>query len=337
MSECSGTELKSVFPPLPNTFILCSSSKQARFDDYDFYSVLGDDGTQWLNIYFEQLPKAVVIWIIFNKNHYKVGNLENPKVNFWYHVCLYIDLEKNRITASLNGRIVGTVLGKNVTNSPKTLHMVLGKSNSIEEQFQGSATNIQVFTVSPDHNISSLSSEPCGVQGDLLAWHPEDWRVEGERWLLVEETGDSVCDQGNNYTIAIPVEMGIHEAMDICRMMLNNSIMPYQKDKPSLYAFSSWYHNITDKQCAYIWVPLTDEECDGVFLDMNDDSKTELLFWEHLQPNGGTDQDYVTISPPSGLYDDNVAQLPGVCSSCLLDRSLLLRMDGVCEDSDIGD
>ena len=128
---------------------------------------------------------------------------------------------------------MGTVVGQNVTNSPKTLNIVLGKSenyNFVEEQFQGSVSNIQVFTNSPNHSISSLSSEPCGVEGDLLAWHPGDWRVEGDRWLLVEETGDSVCDQGNSYTIAIPVEMAIQEAIDICRK-LNNSIMVYQEDQ----------------------------------------------------------------------------------------------------------
>ena len=31
---------------LPDAFILCSSSKQARFDDRGFYSVLGEDGSQ---------------------------------------------------------------------------------------------------------------------------------------------------------------------------------------------------------------------------------------------------------------------------------------------------
>ena len=79
-----------------------------------------------------------------------------------------------------------------------------------------------------------MASEPCGTKGDLLAWQAEDWRVEGTRWLLEEETEDSVCEQGNQYTLAIPVEMGIHDAMDLCQKKLNNSIMPYQKDKESI-------------------------------------------------------------------------------------------------------
>ena len=233
---------------LPDTFILCSSSKQARFDFRGFYAVLGEDGSQWLTIYVESVSVFESIWLQWNKGWYKAAILENVRLALWYHVCLEVDLQSSQIITAVNGKRMETIVGNNITNRPSTLQMVVGKWESFTShvvQFQGSVTNIQMFTDSSDHNIEALSSEPCRQQGDLLAWNPEYWRVEGERWILVEETEDSVCDQGSTYIIAIPVEMGIHEAMDICQRKLNNSGIPHQDTITAFTTYSSWYYNIT--------------------------------------------------------------------------------------------
>ena len=125
--------------------------------------------------------------------------------------------------------------------------MLLGKSednNFVEEQFQGSVTGVQVFTVSAEHSIRDMSSQPCTFHGDLLAWRAEDWRVEGEHLKLVEESKESFCDQGTSYTVAIPVSMGIHEGMDLCRKKLNNSIIPTPENLPHLQSYVAWYQAV---------------------------------------------------------------------------------------------
>ena len=326
---------------LPKIFILCSSNKQVRFDDRGFYSVLGEDGSQWLSVIFFQYPEAVDIWIFWDKGMYKLVSIGNPKVNYWYHICLEIDLEENKITASVDGKLVGSVHEQNITNIPTYLKINLGKWLSTdyeEDQFQGSVTNVQAFTVATDHNITALTSQPCGVTGDILAWQVQDWRVEGTRWLLVEELEESVCDQGDNYTVAIPVQMGIHEAMDICKMKLKNSTMPYQEDIVSLQAYTTWYFNITDGLCRAVWTPFSDEVDEGLFVNMFDNTKAAFLPWAASCPNGGTTDNFVRIASSSRLYRDTQTDGYGICcSSCLLDRSLLLRLDGLCEDSYIGD
>ena len=60
---------------LPDTFILCSSSKQARFDNLGFFSILGEDGTHWLSVVFWQYTQAVDIWITWNRGWYNLGPL----------------------------------------------------------------------------------------------------------------------------------------------------------------------------------------------------------------------------------------------------------------------
>ena len=94
---------------------------------------------------------------------------------------------------------------------------------------------------------------------------------------------------------------------------------------------------MTNSQCENIWVPFTDEKDEGVFLNMNDDSQTELLFWDNAQPNGLDYQNYVALSSPRYLYNDVTGWEAGSCTSCLLDRSMLLQLDGLCDESDIGE
>ena len=130
--------------------------------------------------------------------------------------------------------------------------------------------------------------------------------------------------------------MGIHEAMDVCKKKLNNSIMPYQDNQESLKIFTSWYDNITGRFCKIVWTPFTDGDNEGIYLNMNYGTKAKYLQWNRKQPNGGTSQNYVSNSLQTSLYSDS-GMNEQFCSSCLLDRSLLLRLDGLCEDSFIGD
>ena len=326
---------------LPDAFILCSSSRQARFDDRVFYSVLGEKNEPWLSVYFENMLWGVFVWLKWNDGWYKFGRLNTPQLAFWYHICLEVNIQANKITCAMNGNLFGVVIGNNITNSPTNLHMIIGKGRNFypfENQFQGSVTNIKVYASSTDHSITALSSDPCTAEGDLLAWRAEDWRVDGEQWLLVEETKDSVCDQGNMYVLAIPVEMGVDEAMDICGRKLNNSSMPYHEDLASLRDYTAWYYQITEGKCQSIWTPFSDENQEGVFRNsfVADMIEAKFLPWENAQPNGGVDENFVRILYPNGLYLDTSAAMPGVCSSCLLARSLLLRLDGLCEESYIG-
>ena len=141
---------------------------------------------QWLTVNFYHQTLDVITWVNWSRGWHPVGTLRNPRLNYWYHICLEVDTKHSKITAAVNGELMGTVEKTNITNSPTNLQMVLGKR--FKEQLQGSVTNIQVFTVSAGHNTTALSAKPSGLQGDLLAWHAGDWKVEGARWILAEES-----------------------------------------------------------------------------------------------------------------------------------------------------
>ena len=70
---------------------------------------------------------------------------------------------------------------------------------------------------------------------------------------------------------------------------------------------------------------------------MNTNLSAKFLAWGNSQPNDGPDGNYVMMRLPQYFYADVQYDYAGVCSSCLLDRSLRLRLDGLCEDSHIGE
>ena len=75
----------------------------------------------------------------------------------WYHICLKLDLQMSEIEANINGRMIGMVHGKNITNKPDKLAIKIGLGHD-NKQFQGSMTNIKVLR---EVDSSNTLSRPC--------------------------------------------------------------------------------------------------------------------------------------------------------------------------------
>ena len=82
---------------LPENFIVCSSSKEASFDRAGIFSILGEDMSEWLTLVFQiQLGKIKLV-VYWDKGFHPAGVLQNPKLDFWYHTCLKMNLSNNEI------------------------------------------------------------------------------------------------------------------------------------------------------------------------------------------------------------------------------------------------
>ena len=123
---------------LPNKFIVCSSSKEATFNKNGLYTILGEESKAWLTL---------IIWPFWGKvwatvywdgafYWYTGGDLDNPKLDHWYHICLKVDLSKTEIEFALNGVMLGNANGKNITNIPSKLKMNIGVGQD-NKQFHG--------------------------------------------------------------------------------------------------------------------------------------------------------------------------------------------------------
>ena len=87
----------------------------------------------------------------------------------------------------------------------------------------------------------------------------------------------------------------IKESMDICRAMLNKSVIPFQPDSEPFLKYVAWHKNTTGGRCARIWTPLSDQTKEGLFLNMNDNATVEPQPWDRGEPNGGEEENFVMI------------------------------------------
>ena len=319
---------------LPENFIVCSSSKEATFNAIGFYSILGEDSKDWLTLIiwpFGGETWATVFWDGEYLSH-TGGDLKNPIIDHWYHICLSVDLSRTKIEFAVNGVLLGNTDGKNITNIPSKLRINIGVDQE-NRQFRGSVANIQVFK---EGHIKEISAAPCKErQGTLLSWNPQLWKIVGSHWLLTEESKEMICYPYERYNLAISSMITLDESMEICKGKLNNSHIPYPENHSTMLKYVAWHKNTTGGTCSYIWTPLSDQNSEGLFINMNNNSTVQYQRWDKGQLNGGKRDNYAAIFVRSAaLYDVDENAL--YCSTCSLSSSLILQLGGLCENSFIG-
>ena len=99
--------------------------------------------------------------------------------------------------------------------------------------------------------------------------------------------------------------------------------------------YVAWHKNTTGGACSYIWTPLSDQNSEGLFINMNNNSTVQYQRWDKGQLNGGKRDNYAAIFVRSAaLYDVDENEL--YCSTCSLSSSLILQLGGLCANSFIG-
>ena len=94
---------------LPDNFVLCSSIKQAMFDDVGFYTINGNDSQEWLGMEFRTSSTETKLTVRRGQNIHSFGKLMSPRLDYWYHICMRSDLNGNEIEVAVNGRLLGRV------------------------------------------------------------------------------------------------------------------------------------------------------------------------------------------------------------------------------------
>ena len=82
---------------LPDNFVLCSSAKQAMFDDVGFYTINGNDSQEWVGIEFRTFSTETKLTVRRGQNIHSFGKLLRPRLDYWYHICMMLDLNGNEI------------------------------------------------------------------------------------------------------------------------------------------------------------------------------------------------------------------------------------------------
>ena len=77
--------------------------------------------------------------------------------------------------------------------------------------------------------------------------------------------------------------------------------------------YITWHENTTGGICSNIWTPFSDQQTEGLFLNMNNNAVAELQVWDKAQPNGERDENFVVINIPRAALID-VARNPLVAA-----------------------
>ena len=318
---------------LPDVFILCLSVKQARFDGVSFFSVYGKDSQEWMKMKLQTFSNATKLTIVWDKNFYRMGELQDPRLDYWYHICVRLDLKLSRLEAAVNGELMGQAGDKNITNIPTKLEMRVGVGFE-NTQFHGSVANIQVLA---DGDLKDLSGLPCNSwQGAILTWDPKSWKVVGSDCSLTEDFDHVFCNIRDDYSLAITSKITFKESVDICKHKLNNSIIPAQEDRELFLNYIDWHNVTSGGVCPYIWTPFSDEQSEGSFINVNNDTETTLQSWVDIELNGDADENFLEIVVAEKALND-APENSGNCGSCIIPSSLLLKLDGRCRGSLIGE
>ena len=259
-----------------------------------------------------------------------LGAVEYPTLDFWYHICLNIDTLAGTVDTAINGKLVshGVEMGEGMEErKPEKVggKLVVGKWNYTfsgkEEQFFWSVTNLNIFKGS--NNMRVLTKDLCSSQGDFISWKNMIWRMHGNV-DQVEVAEDEICRQAMTSRLLVTELMSQREALTTCAKM-GHGIMEEAATKEEIGELVSWVKQRQGKnKCATLWTPLTDEEKEGTFVNLNTGRESSNLAWKPGQPNGGNTENSVRIDMETQSLED-AKMSPGDCFVCKLGRSFTAR------------
>ena len=269
----------------------------------------------------------------------RLGKIESPTLNFWYHICLDIDTTKNTVDAAINGEVVGQGIdmGEGMGKERPDLlkgNMVVGKWNYIftgeDEQFSGSVTNIAFFASSTNQeDLATLSENLCQAPEPLLRWKDIKWQVEGEV-IELETSIAEVCDQATSYSLLITEPIGQEAAVATCSK-LGHGRMVKTTTKEEARTLVSWV-DTKGASCSSIWTPFSDHEVEGTFVSIENGEEPSDIAWRPGQPSGGSTENSLRIDTKSKQLED-AREVDGDCFVCKIKRSFTARLRGGCKET----
>ena len=251
--------------PLPDVFILCTSHQQSTMDKRGFYHIYGEDGQPWMLTKFGTGPGAhnsVGLWGSFGLEWIYFGEIPQPKLFFWYHMCHRVDTYHGHISVSVNGDRLATDIEVESLkqNKPRVLggRIVVGKmtrvsttKDSVDQQFLASVSNINVFRAG-NLSIDGLSSDACSVEGDVLPWSSPLWQIEGGGVKSLDLGEETVCSGAGRYNLGLPVGLDQQQAVDTC-IALGHGRMTTASSQDELRQFAKWFQGVLPGRCGNIW------------------------------------------------------------------------------------
>lgn len=335
---------------LPDSFILCTAHKQGMFHDRGSFHMFDDEKRPWLSWAFWKQGRsgAVQLWMVCGDSglNYLVGDINQPMLKVWYHICVSIDAENRTGVTFVNGEQVGTKIDfreEFLEKKPRTLQDRLVLGSWVEtwgpeelQQFYGSVGLLRVFSWDLHGKEAHLTRDPCGATGDLLDWAEVQWQEVGEG-VTSRESLWSVCNEHTSPFAPIVISENINQekALRTCELLGNGQVFPLVNitmldDSVALFERSA------PGKCTYTWTTLSDAGHEGTFCSLEDETEAGFLPWMDGQPNGWTVENSVALSLQMRSILDVPPDYEHACAACVIPIGLSLQLRGACRTTHLG-
>ena len=325
---------------LPDNFVLCTSHFETSLDGNSFFTIFGEDGQPWISLPIYSTEGYPVLWVRQAMSKWiRIMEIEQVWLNFWIHICMQVNVQSGNLSVSLNGE-------KPVVNSIKEIglqkpnfitdKLVLGLSNQGRpgdpRQFVGSVANVKLFEDDRKQNIQDMSKNLCVQWGGIIETNSK-WHKHG---VVKENNAEiwEVCYEKQTYRVVIPTPMDLIQGLEICRKLGSGNMTELKNIEDLEYTLTLFENQ--NSACDYIWTPLTDEEEEGKFKNIETGYLASYLPWNSGNPDGFTKQNNVVLELVSKEYKDLSGTWTNTCNACDLPINTTFSLLGICKDTFLG-
>ena len=330
-----------------NAFVFCFSFKVAKIDFSGPLEIRDENDDQWMYFMLSDSQDGTLFGIVGAPGSnvwYTIAKVKD-QVNHWYHLCVDMDFENEKLTVALNGALTAELEGVTAMTTARPSKIVIGKTECSGEecQYTWQLTNLQLFSSPPVPSLPELSLDLCGQTGDLLAWDQMTWQTEGN-WSLVREDQlepGTVCGNKDTYDVALNMHIKQKDGVKACNKMGKGVMTAAPNTPEELKSFLDWFAENDgggDDSCYNIWTPLSDEEEEGVWRSLVDGSEATFLPCapNYCEEENRASNAMVLYVPDGPVAFADVEGSQYNCISCTLNSSVTFSLLGLCSDTIMG-
>ena len=316
--------LKSPEQALPERFTVCFAMKQDKVDGRSPFLIRDKHDHPWIALSIWDFG-SLGLWGEIGKRDWKLFHAFERPWKLWSHICADIDTVIGAMSVSVDGRppVIKTFerlkegrpirLGKKLEIGVTETEIAYGGKRT----FRGEVSMVHFYSFEGSMSPEILSQNPCETKGTYLAWSSMTFERIGKNVHELEKDEEEICAVLPDFYQALLPGTNTWTKADYLCKVLGGGSMTGVEDEKDIERLAARVQNVLPGSCPMVWLPLSDERKEGLWINTNSNSESEFLKWSAEQPNGLRTQNRAAVSMEHfhfGDFHDDATH----CASCTL-------------------